>query len=63
MLIIHGNNDEEERQLYANSKKAMKLLPKGSKLELVDGADHKFYEHLDIAVKLANNWFLEHIEP
>lgn len=61
VLIIHGNNDEEERLLYEKSKAAMKLLSKDSKLEVIDGADHSFLEHFHIVVKLTTDWFTMHL--
>lgn len=61
VLIIHGNNDEEEKLLYERSKAAMSLLSKDSKLEVIDGANHSFLEHFDIVVKLATEWFKKHL--
>ncbi|MBM7645585.1 alpha-beta hydrolase superfamily lysophospholipase [Scopulibacillus daqui] len=63
VLIIHGNaiNDKEECLLLQKSKKGMKYLPKGSELEVIDGADHRFLEHLDTLKELAKNWYIKHI--
>lgn len=61
VLIIHGNNDEEEKLLYERSKTAMTLLSGDSKLEVIDGADHSFLEHFDIVVKLTTEWFTKHL--
>lgn len=60
ILIIHGNNDEEENLLCERSKKAVSLLSNGSKLKVIDGADHSFLEHYDILIDLANDWFIKH---
>lgn len=61
VLIIHGNNDEEEKLLYERSKAAMALLSNDSKLEVIDGANHSFLEHFDIVVKLTTEWFTNHL--
>ncbi|WP_027626368.1 alpha/beta hydrolase [Clostridium lundense] len=61
VLIIHGNNDDEEKLLCERSKKALSLLSTDSKLEIIPGANHSFLEHYDILINLANNWFVKHI--
>ncbi len=61
VLIIHGNNDEEERLLYERSKAAMTLLSSDSKLEVIDGANHSFLEHFDIIVGLTTDWFAKNL--
>lgn len=62
VLIIHGNNDEEEKLLYERSKAAIGLLSKDSKLEVIDGADHSFLEHFHILIKLTTEWFTKHLD-
>lgn len=57
VLLIHGNNDEEEKLLLEKSKVAIDLLSIDSKLKIIDGADHSFFDHFDIVVKLAVDWF------
>ena len=61
ILIIHGNEDEEERLLLERSKRGMSLLSKDSKLEIIHGANHSFMEHFDILTNLASDWYLEHM--
>lgn len=61
VLIIHGNNDDEEKLLCERSKKAVSLLSNGSKLKVIDGADHSFLKHYDILANLANHWFIKHM--
>lgn len=61
ILIIHGNNDEEEKLLHERSKIAMTLLSKDSKLEVIDGADHSFLDHYDIIIKLTTEWFTKYL--
>ncbi len=57
ILLIHGNNDEEENLLYERSKVAINLLSADSQLEVINGADHSFLDHFDIVVKLTVDWF------
>ena len=61
VLIIHGNNEEEETLLCERSKRGMTLLSEDSKLEIIDGANHSFFEHYDILIELANDWFVKHL--
>lgn len=61
VLIIHGNNDGEEILLCERSKRGMILLSEGSKLEIIDGANHSFLKHYNILIDLANDWFIKHI--
>ena len=60
VLIIQGTEDESIP--IEDSRNAIKLLSKDSQLEIVEGADHDFNKHIDIVVKLSNNWFLKHLE-
>ncbi|WP_353096898.1 alpha/beta fold hydrolase [Tissierella praeacuta] len=61
VLIIHGNNDEEEKLLYERSKVAMTFLTSDSKLVVIDGANHSFLEHFNIVVKLTTEWFTKYL--
>lgn len=61
VLIIHGNNDEEEKLLCERSQRAMKFLSSTSKLEIIDGANHSFMDYLDVLSHLASNWFKSHL--
>jgi pimeloyl-ACP methyl ester carboxylesterase len=63
VLLIHGNdpNDWEETQLLEKSKKGISLLPAGSQLEIIDGANHTFREHLDRVIQEACNWYAKHL--
>lgn len=61
VLIIHGNNEVEEKLLCERSKTAITLLSSDSKLAVIDGADHSFLEHFDIVVKLTIEWFTKHL--
>lgn len=59
VLIIHGDGDEEERKLLAQSRKGIELLPKGSRLVVLPGANHRMEGRLDEIVELAKEWFTE----
>jgi pimeloyl-ACP methyl ester carboxylesterase len=59
ILLIHGDNDPEERQLLALSQQA--TLPAGSRLEIVKGAGHSFEGHMDQVSALALEWYATHL--
>lgn len=58
VLIIHGNNaeDEEELELLENSQRAISLLSDESKLEVIEGAKHGFHDNWDDVISLTWNW-------
>ena len=62
ILIIHGNNGENELEGYKNSETGINFLSKESKLEIIDGADHSFIEHYDTVINLTTNWFLNYAQ-
>lgn len=55
VLIIHGDKDDVVP--VENSQQAMQYLPAGSKLEVIKGADHSFYEQLDKFIGHTVEWF------
>ncbi|WLR51873.1 hypothetical protein LC040_02895 [Bacillus tianshenii] len=57
VLIIHGDNDEEERQLLERSRRGMDYLTEDSKLIVIEGATHRFLEHMEQLTKLTREWF------
>ena len=61
VLLIHGDNDEEENLLYERSKVAINLLSTDSKIEVINGANHSFLDHFDILVKLTVDWFKRYL--
>ncbi|MGH6880668.1 MAG: alpha/beta hydrolase, partial [Hypericibacter sp.] len=56
VLVIHGDGDEEERQLLALARQGMAHLPAGSRLEVIPGAAHGFRGHLDRVIELGVTW-------
>jgi pimeloyl-ACP methyl ester carboxylesterase len=57
VLIIHGDMGEEEQMLSNISQEGARFLPKGSKIEIIEGADHRFSDHLKEIVDLAIKWY------
>jgi pimeloyl-ACP methyl ester carboxylesterase len=57
ILLIHGDQGEEEIKLSGISREGLRLLPKGSKLEIIEGADHKFSEYLDDVTDMSLKFF------
>lgn len=55
VLIIHG--DKDTTVPLKDSISAMNYLNKESKLEIIKGADHGFYEYLDTFIELTVSWF------
>jgi pimeloyl-ACP methyl ester carboxylesterase len=62
VLIIHGNNDEEEKILLENTKNAIRYLHFESRIEVIDGATHSFKDHYyDILVNYSSSWFSRYL--
>ncbi len=59
MLLIHGDDDPEERELLRLSRQA--TLPEGSRLEVIHGAPHSFDGHMDEVSALACAWYRDHL--
>jgi len=58
VLVIHGDSpaDPEELRLLTNSRRAVPLLPAGSRLHVISGADHSFLDHYDELLAVAVPW-------
>ncbi len=65
VLLIHGNDptDQEERELLARSRRALPLLPAGSRLEVIDGASHGLRGHMDQVTALLVDWYRRMMPP
>lgn len=63
VLIIHGNapEDEEECQLLERSRRGMHYLSEESRLVVIEGATHSFFEQTDQLAELAADWFARHV--
>ncbi|MBA2175062.1 alpha/beta hydrolase [Halobacillus locisalis] len=58
-LIVHGT-EGEEATLMPLTKQGMRWLPKGSRLEIIDGAPHDFLDYMDDIEQLTSAWLCEH---
>jgi len=45
--LIHGDKGEEKRMLSDISQGGVIFLSKGSRLEIIEGATHRFNDHLN----------------
>lgn len=57
---INLNGEDSIRPLQ-KSKDAMRYFLEGSKLEVIAGADHDFYEQLDQFIAHSVSWYKEHL--
>jgi pimeloyl-ACP methyl ester carboxylesterase len=62
VLVIHGDTGEEERMLAEVSRTGVIYMPGGSKLEIIEGATHKFNDHLEEISAMAIQWFGDNME-
>ncbi len=63
VMIVHGTADEDIP--IGNSKEAIRLLPKGSKLEVINNwehGDHKMDESMDVIIPKTFGWFEKHLQ-
>ncbi len=62
VMIVHGTADDTIP--INNSKEAIELLPKGSKLEVIENwehGDHKMDESMDMIIPKTLGWFKKHL--
>ncbi len=59
VLIIHG--DKDSTVPLEHSKQAFEDLNVEKRLEVIEGADHGFYNDVDKIVELSLNWFKKHM--
>ena len=59
VLLIHGDEGEEERQLLERSREGIEYLPEGSRLAIIHGASHDMLDHFDQVIQLTLNWLAE----
>jgi pimeloyl-ACP methyl ester carboxylesterase len=59
ICIVHGTDDE--RIPLLDSEHAMQYLPDDSRLEVIDGADHNFGQHLEILSQKSCAWFEKYL--
>jgi putative redox protein len=65
VLLVHGGAlvDGEEHPLLTRSRVGLPMLPAGSRLEVVRGADHALLDYTDHVARLAVQWLAEVLEP
>lgn len=56
VIIIHGDADQQERDLLAFSQKGITHLSKESALNIIHGASHNFLESFDTVVPMIQQW-------
>lgn len=59
VLIIHGSKDNTVP--IKDSESSMNYLSAESKLEIIEGADHGFYEYLDKFIEPTVRWFRKYL--
>jgi pimeloyl-ACP methyl ester carboxylesterase len=63
VLLIHGDSpdDAEELMLLERSRRGLKHLPPGSRLEVISGAKHGFHDQIDRVIQVATAWYRERL--
>lgn len=61
VLCLHGDADETERGLSEVTRKRISALPEGSRLEVIEGADHTFMDRLPQLVDRGLDWLKTHM--
>lgn len=56
VLILHGSKDTTVP--HSHSEKALKFLPDGSRLWIIDEADHSFTTHIELVITLSSDWLI-----
>lgn len=62
VLLIRGDEGEEERTLHNLSQTGMQYLLSTAELKIIPGASHGFWGYLDKVVVLLQEWFGEHLK-
>ena len=63
LLLIHGDADQQERDLCGSSKKGIEYFPVGSQLKILTGVTHSlrsFFDTSDQAIKLIKQWLRDY---
>ncbi|SDH20866.1 alpha/beta hydrolase [Pseudonocardia oroxyli] len=61
VLVIHGDTGAQEQALAATTLAGEHLLPPGSRVLVVPGATHTFYESQDAVAAAAVEWVRRHV--
>jgi len=65
VLFVHGNckDDSEELELLEGSRSGLSYLSDDSRIEIVEGANHTFQEHIGEVIALMSDWLSLHFKP
>ena len=61
VLVVHGDTGEQEPALAAVTARGEPLLPAGSRVLVIPGATHSFFESQDTVVRVATEWVRTHV--
>jgi pimeloyl-ACP methyl ester carboxylesterase len=61
VLVVHGDTGEQERRLGAITARGSHLLPEGSRVTVIPGATHTFYESQDALAGVVTGWIRERV--
>lgn len=56
VLIIHGDTGAQEQALVEITRQGEHLLPVGSRIEVIPGAEHTFAGQIDTVAELGRDW-------
>lgn len=59
VLLLYGGVDEESTELVDLGREGLHLLPAGSRLEVVPGAEHGLKDRIDVVAERGVAWFAE----
>ena len=61
VLIIHGDSDQQERDLLESSKKGLAYLSPSSQLKIMQGANHTFLDVSNKVIGLIKEWLPDYL--
>jgi pimeloyl-ACP methyl ester carboxylesterase len=61
VFIVHGDTGEQEQALAAITARGEHLLPAGSRVIVIPGATHTFYESQDVLARVVTEWVRVHV--
>ncbi|WP_341359777.1 alpha/beta fold hydrolase [Georgenia sp. M64] len=61
VLLVHGDHTEEASDQVVITREGLHLLPAGSRLELLAGAEPGVGDRMDEVARLALDWFAVHL--
>jgi len=63
VLIMHGDADQDELDLFDFARKGLPLLRDGSELVIIHGASHLFLDHVKQVISLTKTWLHDNFPP